>query len=343
MTAWPAWRWLVASSRGQRERWLIGAAALALAIGFLRPVVPWQRDLFEQVVVLDITQSMNVQDQRLDGRPASRLALAKHALARTLLALPCGSKIGWAVFTEYRSYLLFAPVEVCAHLGELRATLADIDGRMAWAGGSEVAKGLHSGLAIARQLPGVPALVFVTDGHEAPPLNPQHRPAFDHTPGDVRGLLVGVGGLLPAPIPKTDPQGRPLGFWGSDEVQQRDLRSQGRGASVDGERLVDDAVLQALPALGATPGSEHLSALHESYLRLLAGETGLAFHRLDSAEALAAAMTARELARPAPVQADARAALALLALVLLLLRHVPRRQLGNRAGRRRGGRVPPIG
>ena len=317
-----AWRRLWMSWQTQRERWLLAAAALALAIGFLRPLLPWSRALVDQVVVLDITQSMNVQDQQLDGKPVSRLVFAKQALHRTLLALPCGSKIGWAVFTEYRSYLLFAPVEVCAHLDELRATLADIDNRIAWAGASEVAKGLHSGLSIVRQLPGAPALVFVTDGHESPPLNPRHRPAFDDKPGEVPGLLVGVGGSLPAPIPKTDPQGRPLGFWAADEVQQSDLRSQGRGASVSGERLVDAAAAAAEPAdpaLGAAPGAEHLSALHQAYLRLLAGEMGLGFHRLDGADGLAAAMMAPALARRVTVQADVRVALGWLAFVLLLM------------------------
>jgi mxaL protein len=320
-----AWRRLWMSWQTQRERWLLAAAALALAIGFLRPLVPWPRALVDQVVVLDITQSMNVQDQQLDGKPVSRLVFAKQALRQTLLALPCGSKIGWAVFTEYRSYLLFAPVEVCAHLDELRATLADIDNRSAWAGASEVAKGLHSGLSIVRQLPGAPALVFVTDGHEAPPLNPRHRPAFDDKPGEVPGLLVGVGGSLPAPIPKTDPQGRSLGFWAADEVQQSDLRSQGRGASVSGERLVDSGPAggTANPALGAAPGAEHLSALHEAYLRLLAGEMGLGFHRLDGADGLAAAMMAPALSRPVTMGADARVALGWLAFVLLLMCYAP--------------------
>src|SRR6185436_1630727 len=78
-------------------------AALALAATFLDPGVRIERRLFEHVVVLDITQSMNVTDERLDGKPASRLAFAKHALRESLLALPCGSKVGWAVFTEYRS------------------------------------------------------------------------------------------------------------------------------------------------------------------------------------------------------------------------------------------------
>src|SRR5207253_861479 len=147
------------------------------------------------------------------GQPVSRLAFAKKALRQSLLELPCGSKVGWAIFTEYRALLLIAPIEVCANLGELRSTLARIDAQMAWAGSSEIAKGLHSAIGIARDLPGKPSLVFVTDGQEAPPLHPRYRPAFDDKPGDVPGLIVGVGDLRPSPIPKTDPEGQPLGFW----------------------------------------------------------------------------------------------------------------------------------
>ena len=303
-----------------RERWLLGGAALALALGLLQPELPWKRPLFEHVVVLDITQSMNVKDMQLDGRAVSRLAFARQALRRSLLALPCGSKIGWAVFTEYRSFLLVAPVEVCANLDELRSTLDSIGGRMAWVGGSEIAKGLHSALGIAKALPGTPSLVFVTDGHEAPPLNPNFRPSFDDKPGAVPGLIVGVGATTPSPIPKTDAAGRPLGVWGADEVQQRDLRSGTR----------DVGATAPLPVLGATPGSEHLSSLHEAYLRLLAGELGLGFDRLDSAEALATALTAAPLARTVAVRADARPALAGLALLLLLARHARWPRLNNR-------------
>jgi mxaL protein len=295
-------------------------AALALAATFLDPGVRIERRLFEHVVVLDITQSMNVTDELLDGKPASRLAFAKHALRESLLALPCGSKVGWAVFTEYRSFLLLAPVEVCANLGELRATLARIDGRMAWSGNSEVSKGLHSALGIARDLPGKPSLVFITDGQEAPPLNPLYRPAFDDKPGEVPGLIVGVGDLLPSPIPKTDPLGRPLGVWRADEVMQTDLRSQGRGASVDGEKLADDGAGPPASGLGATPGREHLSALREGYLRLLASERGLRFHRLQAAQGLSDELSSPALARPVVARADARVALAALAFVLLLAR-----------------------
>ena len=279
--------------------------------------MPLDRDLFSHVVVFDVTQSMNVADMRQGGASVSRLQFAKQALRQALLQLPCGSKLGLGLFTEYRSYLLFAPVEVCANLSELRATLDHIDTRMAWTGNSEVAKGLFSGIAIAKQLPGVPAIVFVTDGQEAPPLNPRHRPAFNDTPGAVGGLVVGIGDLKPSPIPKTDPSGRPLGVWAADEVAQTDPYSRGRGASVGGEKMVEDAgEVAALP--GATPGSEHLSSLREAYLRLLAADTGLAFHRLQSPEAFAEALMAPALARPVPAAIDLRVGLAGAALALLL-------------------------
>jgi mxaL protein len=315
------WHRLRASWRHSTDRWLLSLAALALAASLLDPAVVMERSLFDHVVVLDVTQSMNVTDADIDGRPASRLDAAKHALRQSLLRLPCGSKVGWAIFTEYRSLLLLAPIEVCANLSELRSTLAQIDSRMAWSGNSEIAKGLHSAIDIARHLPDKPSLVFITDGQEAPPLNPHYRPSFDDKPGEVPGLIVGVGDLLPSPIPKTDPEGRPLGFWRADEVAQTDLRSQGRGASVRGEVLADEQAGSAAPMLGATPGFEHLSSLRESYLRLLAGEQGMAFVRLQSRERLAEALMSPALAKPAPVRSGGRILLAGLAFWLLLVRY----------------------
>jgi mxaL protein len=326
------WRRVVRIWHAGHGRWGLALVALALAATFLRPGVRLPRQLFEHVVVIDVTQSMNVADQLLDGSPTSRLAYVKHALRLALDELPCGSKLGWAIFTEYRSYLLLTPVEVCANRAELRATLAGIDGRMAWSGGSEVAKGLHSGIVVAKELVGRPSLVFMTDGQEAPPLNPRFRPAFDDKPGEVAGLIVGVGSPMPSPIPKLDPTGRPLGVWSADEVMQTDPRSLGRGASVDGERLVDDdSPLASATGLGATPGYEHLSGLREAYLRLLASENGFAYLRLRDPRELAAALRTPALARPVVVRTDARVALASLAFALLLWLHVapwwPRREL----------------
>jgi mxaL protein len=326
----------VIAAGSRHRRIALIAAALALAATFVQPGFEMQRPRVEHVVVFDVTQSMNVPDERLDGQAVSRLAFAKAALHRAIASLPCGSRLGWAIFTEYRSYLLFAPVEVCAHRAELRATLASIDNRMAWSGQSEVAKGLHSGIVVAKALPGVPSLVFISDGHEAPPLHPRHRPAFDDKPGEVAGLLVGVGALTPAPIPKNDALGRPLGFWSADDVLQTDLYSRGRAGSVGAEAMVEPggAVLAA-GALGATPGSEHLSSLREAYLRRLAGENGFAFLHPRSADELVAALQAPALTRPVPTRVDARLALSALALALLLSSCWPAWRWRRPAGPRR--------
>ncbi len=319
---WAAWR---NAARLHRDTLLLAAAALLLATALVfQPSLPLQRKLFVHLVVLDVTQSMNVQDQLLNGKTASRLAAAKEALRQSLLQLPCGSRVGLGLFTEYRSYLLLAPVEVCANLQELRATLAQMDNRMAWTGNSEVTKGLFSGIGIAKQLGGkkagdtkagdktpsaTPSLVFITDGHEAPPLDPGRKPPFNHTPGDVQGLIVGVGGLAPQAIPKTDPLGRPLGFWAADEVLHSDPHMAKPTESAAGAR--------------AQKGSEHLSSLHEAHLRRLAAETGLGFLNLQAPQALAAALTAATLARPVPARADLRWLLAAAALGLLLARQAP--------------------
>jgi mxaL protein len=275
---------------------------------------------FEGVIVFDVTQSMNAEDYAIDGRPASRLAAAKAAIRGAVEGLPCGSRVGWGVFTEFRTLLLIAPIEVCANFSELASALDGIDGRVAWAGASEVAKGIHSALKEAKALRGQPSIVFVTDGHEAPPVNPAYRPRFDGRPGDIAGLIVGAGGPAPVPIPKFDPDGRRLGYWGPDDVLQTDPYSKGRAGSVAGERYAEAEASKPPPGWPAA-GNEHLSQLREGYLRLLADELALDYLRLDSVgdgmRALAERMQAPPLARVAPTSVPLGPAFGLLGLLAM--------------------------
>src|SRR6202007_2753657 len=197
---------------GARQRGLTRAALLvavvltALALLGPHPVLPHR--MFEGIVVLDITQSMNTLDTALGGQPVSRLTFAKARLRSALAQLPCGTKIGWGVFTEYRSYVLLLPLEVCANYAELTSTLERIDNTMAWAGESQISKGLMSALRIAAHIPEHPAIVFVTDGHEAPPLRSDYTPVIPDDAAnatDRHGIIVGVGGDELRPIPKFDP------------------------------------------------------------------------------------------------------------------------------------------
>jgi mxaL protein len=282
-----------------------------LALTFTYPSASLVRESYRALIVLDITQSMNTLDHSLNGKPASRLEFAKRSLSRALLDLPCGSEVGLGIFTEYRALLLLAPVETCANYQELSETLREVNGSMAWAGGSEIAKGLNTGFRLARALDPSPVLIFISDGHEAPPLHPQHRPRFD---GErVPGAIVGVGALNLSPIPKFGPDGKPLGFWSAEEVLQTDTYSLGRGGT--GEGMVDS---EGKPiAKQKSSGTEHLSSLKEPYLVQLATETGMSYRRLDTLAGLAEAIKAPAFARKAATESDLRWVLAALALAAL--------------------------
>ncbi|HNB79001.1 MAG TPA: VWA domain-containing protein [Rhodocyclaceae bacterium] len=342
---------------------LTGVAMLLLLIALFEPHWKTTRDAFDFVVTLDVTQSMNVMDYEIDGKETSRLNYAKHTLRQVLPALPCGSRIGWSIFTEYRVLLLVAPIEVCDNYHELLDTLDRIDGRMAWANASEVAKGVFWSMRSVKELGGSHGVLFITDGHESPPLNPvlrpvldaksekgqgytymdqttwQNKPVYDGKPGDVRGLIVGVGGETLKPIPKLDPEGHPMGYWGADEVMQIDVITAGRTGSAAGEKMVDEggkAVATMKPTM-----TEHLSSLKDAYLAGFAREVELGYHRLSDPAGLLRAMTAPEFARPAPYQADVRVLLASIAFILLVIAHVPAllripraRSLGRQAGKR---------
>jgi len=301
-------RWWQASRRGAAGGGLVLAATLLLLLALVLPPVTLSLARPDAVIVFDITQSMDVEDAQLDGAGVSRLAFAREAARRALRELPCGARVGWAAFTEYRTLLLLAPIEVCENYDDLLATLAGIDGRIRWGNASEVAKGVFWAVRAAKDLPSHPGLVFVTDGQEAPPLNA--FPSFDDVqPGQVRGWLVGVGGSVPQPIPRTDAEGRRIGYWHAGDVLQREAGD------------------------GGPRSHEHLSELHEPHLRLLAQRTGLGYAPLRDANALAALLRDPRLAHATPVPVDLRALPAAIALVLLALHFRPG------AGRGRRGRL----
>lgn len=302
---------------------LLAVAMLGLGIALAGPEVRLSRPGYDLLLVLDITGSMNARDRSVDGRVASRLAFVQATLRTFLARLPCGSRAGLGVFTERRSFLLFEPVEVCANFAPLDGAVAALDWRMAWEGDSRIAAGLDSALELAR---GVGAdLVFLSDGHEAPPLPPSAMlPAPDVPPvgavgaGTVRGVVAGVGGAVPVPIPRFDAQGRETGFYRPEDVPHETRLGP---PPADASSRPGWHPRNAPWGGAALAGTEHLSALREDHLRALAARTGLGYRPLTDAAALEAALRANGAARrPVTVTVDARpvpAGVALLALLTL--------------------------
>lgn len=297
---------------------LLMLACALLGITLARPTLPLTRHVYRFLIVLDITQSMNTRDYQLSDHPVSRLAFAKDALHRTLRELPCESQVGFGIFTAYRSFLLFEPVEICTNYGEVLASVDRADWRMGWAGNSEIAKGLHSALHLASNLQPHPALIFVTDGHEAPPVNPDFAPRFDGELGAVHGLIIGTGALKLQPIPKYDMEGHALGYWKPTEVMQTDVYSAGRKTSTG---HIEEMAGSSRGSVRG--GQEHLTSLKEPYLQQLARTLDLGYLRLSEPENLVGALHRPEFARAIRARTSVGELLGAFALATLVLLYLP--------------------
>ncbi len=273
------WRW-----------WALLAAAGLLAAAVLRPYGWREAAAYPLVAVVDITRSMNVRDMRLSGVATDRIGYVRTALRRMLRRLPCGSRLGVGVFTGRRTTLLLMPLEVCGHFHELSRVIGRLDWRMAWEADSRVAAGLLDAMTLMMR-PELReyALLWFTDGHEAPPVNPRYQPRFSTVRGKVKGLLVGVGGAVPAPIPKFGEDGRQQGFYRPEDVPHRSTF----GEPVRPPRSAPGFHARNAPFGGEwVLGQEHLSSLREAYLRRLADTAGLGYHSLSGPDALLAAVDA---------------------------------------------------
>jgi mxaL protein len=301
-------------------------AGLLLLVSLGNPSLNLPRNTYDFMFVLDITDSMNVTDAGPPGARQRRLAFARQLVRKALEGTPCGSKAGLAVFTEHRTFPLFAPVEVCENHLVISTMIDEIDGRMAWAELSEVAKGLYSGIEAVTTLAtmdgnggaGDTRLVFMTDGHEAPPVHPTLRPRFRGQAVEAGGLIAGIGGSKPVPIPYLDEDDQVIGYWEQDEVLQVDRHSLGRPSTQGAEAMagIDGSDLKERIARG----TEHLSSLRESYLQQLAAETGLDYLRATTNEIFVRTLLDSRYANRQPVETNVAwipAALSLLCLMYL--------------------------
>ncbi|MGZ8241766.1 MAG: vWA domain-containing protein, partial [Methylobacter sp.] len=266
------------------------------------------------------TRSMNATDYQLADQPVSRLQFVKQVLHELLAKLPCQSKVGLGLFTERRSTLLFEPLEVCSAYTEIDTAISKLDWRMAWAADSNISKGLFNTLEMLNDNDNESAVIFMTDGQEAPPVNPKYQADFSALKGKRRGMIIGIGGLTAVPIPKFDNQGRPAGFYGPEDVPQR---------SSFGESNLDPSAIKGYNARNApfgseaASGNEHLTSLHEMYLERLGMESGLGYARLTNSISLIQSLQIPELASLKTVQIDIRWRMALPALLLLSLTYLP--------------------
>ncbi|ASJ70204.1 MxaL protein [Granulosicoccus antarcticus] len=276
---------------------LIASGLLLMAL--LLPNVDRATPVNRYLLVFDISQSMNVEDATVDQQLGNRLAVSRTAARELIRSLPCGSEVGYAVFTATKTITLLTPLDVCEHYNGLLVSLAAIDGSMRFRNASSVGKGVHQSLRAASTLGDDVAIVMFTDGHEAPPLRHGQTGMPKSEGHDVNGFIIGVGGDQPMRIPKVDNNGQSVGFWQAGEVTQLPP-DESRGM----------------------PGQE-LSSLREPHLRQLSQLSGLQYLRLADTDTFVQTLTDTSFAVRQSTPTSIGWIPASIALLLLCLRFVP--------------------
>jgi|LNFM01.1.fsa_nt_gb mxaL protein len=295
--------------------WILSVAASLLALTFFLSRVERDQQIYDVFAVVDITGSMLVRDMDVGGRPVTRLDAAKDALTQLASDLPCQSRLGLGVFTERRSFVLFNPVEVCGDFAPLEVAIQQLDWRMAWEGDSMVTKGLHHAIALAQSMKA--NVIFLTEGQEAPPLPPGlGAPAFEGKPGEVGGVVAGVGLRTKSPLPKFDDEGREKGTYSAEDVPQENRTGP---PPPDAESRPGYHPKWAPFGSGPPEGDEHLSSVRHEHLAAIAGQAGLGYVELATSPRLIDAVRAHAQARSLRALTDLRPYAGLAALALLAL------------------------
>ncbi len=291
----------------QRDFSFLLLALLLLCMVFFQPTIQWKRDLHNYLFIVDITQSMNAADMRLNGQAVSRLDYTRQLLSDAVAKLPCGTRVSLGVFSAETIALLFTPIEVCKNYDVIQDSIAHLEWRMAWRGNSRLRFGVQSASALLSSLDTSAQVVFFTDGDEAPKLNAINKSDLSGWQGGKDWLIVGVGGDQPFPIPKLDSENKVLGYWAfSNSIM---APSQVQSEESVGTR--DDSIATA-------EYDRYLSQLDEAYLKELSAEIGANYLRANSPETLISRMRQQKPAAQELAEIDINPFLISAALLLVL-------------------------
>ena len=239
----------------------VGAAGLLL-LALLKPHIQLKQDVHNYLLLADVSQSMNAEDVKLNGKVVSRMAYTRHLMKKIVETSPCGTYVSVGVFASDAVALLVTPLEVCANYDVLNDSIDHLEWRMAWKGDSRVGIGVRAAASMFDYL-NVPAqLMFFTDGDEAPTLNVTIKQDLSGVQIGQNVVFVGVGGAENVPVPRYNAKNTWLGFWPSG-----DNHSEGGGVT-----YTDTSQDEPDPPVASAEYDRYLSSMDAEYLRQLASE-----------------------------------------------------------------------
>ena len=300
--------------RHRKDVSLLLAAFLLLVVALFNPTIPFKRDIYSYIFAIDISQSMNVADKSLNGKPVSRLAYTQDTLHKLISELACGTNISIGLFAGVSVAALYTPIEVCENFDAINDTIDHLDWRMGWSGNSRIRASLPVLAKTIRSFPAPAQVVFFTDGEEAPKLHVFNREDLSAFQGGDDWLIVGVGSDKGTPIPKFDEKNQLIGYWANESFAMQPGIAQISESNI-GSR--NDSVANG-------ESDRYLSKLDETYLQDLAKEINGMYVRADSASSILDAMKKQKPVRRDHASFELRWIMASLAGVFFMLAYLPK-------------------
>lgn len=286
-------------------------AILTLLPTWYSPQMLMDSAVQDTLFVIDISESMNVQDVDYPKPHTSRLTLAKLAVTESMASLPCGSLVSIALFAGEDAIVLFEPLEICRHFPAIEQVITRLNTQMRWIGDSWVVRALGSAIKEAekRQL----NLVMVTDADEMPHRETPRIADLIPYKGKVKGYLWGVGSEAPQPVPKLNGNGQILAYWTPEE------------AVIQGNYPNLLAYVKNLPDGASAPDgalaevSEHLSAFNRPLMETIATTIQIPFVKVNHPQDAFTTLQNPNLLKKAKAKRDARWPFGVTSLLFILL------------------------
>ncbi len=308
---------LITFLRSRRDVSMLAAAFLLLIIAAFKPTIPLPRNIYSYILVVDISQSMNVEDATLNGKRTSRIAYTQAMLHQVIANMPCDTRVSIGLFAGVSIAALYNPIEVCSNYAAIQDTIDHLDWRTAWSGNSRLRDSMLTLARVLRAFPEPAQVVYFSDGEEAPKLHAFNTKDLTNFQGGNGWLFVGIGSIEGAPIPKYDEKNQLIGYWSNDSFAMQPGIAQISEANLG---VRDNNVA------GGT-GDRFISKLQEDYLRDLSKEVSGDYVRGDSLQSILTAMKHQKPARTDIAPYGIHWILASIAALLVLVTYLPKNPL----------------
>lgn len=297
-----------------RDAALLTGALLLLLVALFKPTVPVKRNIYSYLLVADITQSMNVIDASLNGKPVTRIAYTQYLMRQLVASMPCGTKVSVGLFAGVSVAALYTPIEVCENYASIQDTIDHLDWRSAWSGNSRIRESLYNTARLLRSFPEPAQVVMFTDGEEAPRLHIFNTRDLTNFQGANGWLFVGIGSDKGTAIPKLDDKNQVIGYWSAESFALQPGIAQISEANIG---VRDDNV-------AGGESDRQLAKLDEVYLKSVVKEVGASYVRGDNLQSVKTAMRQQRPARRDSAPYNLDWLLASLAATLLIAAYIPR-------------------